>query len=208
MHSYLLQTNNLKKCINSNYCSGRVLSKNWRLCAVIAASACKNYLSCRQSHANCTRVATIKLTVLCLRLAAKWVQFACDWRPRGYNLHATGGHVSTICMRLAATWVQFACDWRPRGYNLHATGGHVGTIFMRLAATWVQFACDWRPRGYNLHATGGHSGTICLQLATRRTLFLYRLAASPISSSSSSAVRWRYFQHIKVKSCPLLKNRK
>jgi hypothetical protein len=40
-------------------------------------------------------------------LAATLVQFACDWRPRGYNLHVTGGHAGTICMRLAASRIQF-----------------------------------------------------------------------------------------------------
>jgi hypothetical protein len=35
----------------------------------------------------------------CMRLAATRVQFACDWRPGGYNLYATR--------------VQFICDWPP-----------------------------------------------------------------------------------------------
>jgi hypothetical protein len=39
-----------------------------------------------------------------MRLAVTRVQFACDWRPLGYNLHATGGH--PIYMRLAASRMQ------------------------------------------------------------------------------------------------------
>jgi hypothetical protein len=31
----------------------------------------------------------------------------CDWRPLGYNLHTTGGHLGTICMRLAASRMKF-----------------------------------------------------------------------------------------------------
>jgi hypothetical protein len=38
-----------------------------------------------------------------MRLAATQVQFACDWRPLGYNLYATGGHSGIIYMRLAAS---------------------------------------------------------------------------------------------------------
>jgi hypothetical protein len=38
---------------------------------------------------------------------------ACDWRPCGYNLYVTGGHLVTICMRLATSRMLF----------LHATGG-------------------------------------------------------------------------------------
>jgi hypothetical protein len=55
----------------------------------------------RQLHANCTRVAPSsmqhekKSMEICMRLAATWVQFACDWRPLSYNLHATGGHSAT-----------------------------------------------------------------------------------------------------------------
>ncbi len=41
-----------------------------------------------------------------MRLAATRLQFACDWRPLGDNLHATGGHSGTIYMRLAARRVQ------------------------------------------------------------------------------------------------------
>ncbi len=41
-----------------------------------------------------------------MRLVAMWVQFACDWLPLGYNLHATGGHSGTIYMRLAASRMQ------------------------------------------------------------------------------------------------------
>jgi hypothetical protein len=38
-----------------------------------------------------------------MRLAATWVQFACDWQPLGYNFHATGSHAGKIYMRLAAS---------------------------------------------------------------------------------------------------------
>jgi hypothetical protein len=41
-----------------------------------------------------------------MRLAATRVQFSCDWRPRRYNLYATGGHLGTIYMRLAASPMQ------------------------------------------------------------------------------------------------------
>jgi hypothetical protein len=34
------------------------------------------------------------------------VYVACDWRPLGYNLYATGGHWGTIYMRLAASRMQ------------------------------------------------------------------------------------------------------
>jgi hypothetical protein len=41
-----------------------------------------------------------------MRLAAAWVQFICDWRPLGYNLYATGGHLGTIYLRLVASRMQ------------------------------------------------------------------------------------------------------
>jgi hypothetical protein len=41
-----------------------------------------------------------------MRLAATRVQFACDWRPLGYNLYPTAGHSGTIYMRLAASRMQ------------------------------------------------------------------------------------------------------
>ncbi len=40
-----------------------------------------------------------------------WVQFACDWRSLGYNLHATGGHSGPIFMRLAASRMQIVPTW-------------------------------------------------------------------------------------------------
>jgi hypothetical protein len=55
----------------------------------------------RQSHANLGRFCSF-----CMRLAAMWVQFACDWWPLGYNLYATGSHSGTIYMRLAASIMQ------------------------------------------------------------------------------------------------------
>jgi hypothetical protein len=36
-----------------------------------------------------------------MRLAATQVQFACDWRQLGNNLHAAGGHSGTIYVQLA-----------------------------------------------------------------------------------------------------------
>jgi hypothetical protein len=41
-----------------------------------------------------------------MRLAATWVQFACEWRPLEYNLYVNGGHSDTIYMRLAASGMQ------------------------------------------------------------------------------------------------------
>jgi hypothetical protein len=61
----------------------------------------KLYLSGHQSHANFSRFYSC-----CMRLAATRVQFACDWRPLRYNLHATGGHSGTIYMRLATSRIQ------------------------------------------------------------------------------------------------------
>jgi hypothetical protein len=37
---------------------------------------------------------------------ADFIHVACHWRPRGYTLHATGGHSGKIHMRLAASRVQ------------------------------------------------------------------------------------------------------
>jgi hypothetical protein len=102
---------------NSNNCSRSVLAKNWRLCTQMAASACKvsMRLNCTRVAASCMQIvpewppvackfylrgrqshgAWIKLAEFCMRLAAMGVQFACDWRPLGYNLHASGGHSGT-----------------------------------------------------------------------------------------------------------------
>jgi hypothetical protein len=41
-----------------------------------------------------------------MRLAAMRVQFACNWRPLGYNLHVIGVHLGIIYMRLAASRMQ------------------------------------------------------------------------------------------------------
>ncbi len=87
------------KFFNSNNCSRSVLAKNWRLCTQLAA--CKLYPSGRQSHANGNRVAAS-----CMQHEKNQPKFACNWRPCGYNLHATGGHSGTICMPLAATRLQ------------------------------------------------------------------------------------------------------
>ncbi len=53
-------------------------------------AACKLYPGDHQSQAN----------------FYQFFHFACDWRPRGDNLHATGGHSGTIHMRLVANLVQ------------------------------------------------------------------------------------------------------
>ena len=98
---------------DSKNCSGSVLSKNWWLCTVLAASCIQIvpnrllYLSGRQSLAIVpawlqSRLTWIKSMGICLWLAAKQVQFACDWRSPGYNLNASGCQVAcNSCMQLA-----------------------------------------------------------------------------------------------------------
>ncbi len=56
--------------------------------------ACKLYLSGCQLHANGTRVAAS-----CMHISAEFNHVACDWRPRGYNLYATGrqSHANVAC---------------------------------------------------------------------------------------------------------------
>jgi hypothetical protein len=41
-----------------------------------------------------------------MQILADFIHVACDWRPRGYNFHATGGHSGTIYMRPAASRMQ------------------------------------------------------------------------------------------------------
>ncbi len=79
--------------------------------------ACKLYPSGRQSHTNCTQVATSRM-----QISDDFILVACDWRPRGYNFHATGGLSGTI--------------------YVYATGGYSGTIYMRLAASFLQARCE------------------------------------------------------------------
>ncbi len=62
------------------------------------------FLSGRRSHANCTRGRQShanfrRFYSCCMRLAAKRVQFACDWWPLGYKLYATGrqSHANFAC---------------------------------------------------------------------------------------------------------------
>jgi hypothetical protein len=38
-----------------------------------------------------------------MQISVDFIHVACDWWPRGYNLHATGSQLSTIYMRLAAS---------------------------------------------------------------------------------------------------------
>jgi hypothetical protein len=41
-----------------------------------------------------------------MQLSVDFIHVACDWRPRGYNWHATGGQSGTNYMRLAASRMQ------------------------------------------------------------------------------------------------------
>ncbi len=41
-----------------------------------------------------------------MQISFDFIHVACDWRPRGYNLHGTGGHSGTIYMRMAASRIQ------------------------------------------------------------------------------------------------------
>jgi hypothetical protein len=41
-----------------------------------------------------------------MQISLNVIHVACDWRPHGYNLHATGGHRGTTYMRLAASHMQ------------------------------------------------------------------------------------------------------
>jgi hypothetical protein len=41
-----------------------------------------------------------------MQISVDFIHVACDWRPRGYNLHATGGHSGTNYMRQAASCKQ------------------------------------------------------------------------------------------------------
>jgi hypothetical protein len=59
------------------------------------------YATGGQLHANCTRVAASRM-----QISVDFIHNACDWRPRRYNLHATGGHSGTINMQLAASRMQ------------------------------------------------------------------------------------------------------
>jgi hypothetical protein len=53
-----------------------------------------------------------------MQILVDFIHVACNWRPCGYNLHATGGHSGTIYMRLAAPRVQFTVY--ATGRQLHA----------------------------------------------------------------------------------------
>jgi hypothetical protein len=41
-----------------------------------------------------------------MQISVDFIQVACDWRPSGYNLPATGGHSGTNYMRLAGSQMQ------------------------------------------------------------------------------------------------------
>ncbi len=127
-----------------------------------------------QSHIDCTREPASRMQIvptrppvpcnineishagtICMRLAATWVQFACIWRPLGYNLHATGSHLGTIYKQLAnLAWDSGPLRAKPLVFCKHAARKffelknensikksenlHSGTICMRLAATRLQ----------------------------------------------------------------------
>jgi hypothetical protein len=38
-----------------------------------------------------------------MQISVDFINVACDWRPRGYNLPTTGGNSGTIYMRLATS---------------------------------------------------------------------------------------------------------
>jgi hypothetical protein len=89
-----------------------------------------------------------------MRLAVTWVQFACNWRPLGYNLHATGSHLGTIYMQLAnlacgsgplrAKPLVFANTLQEKIFELK----NEDTIKKSENLHSIQFACDWLPLGY------------------------------------------------------------
>ncbi len=64
-------------------------------------SAC--LLSCNLVAASRVQIVPEWPPVAC---KVNFIHVACDWRPHGYNLHATGGHGGTNCMRLAASRMQ------------------------------------------------------------------------------------------------------
>jgi hypothetical protein len=41
-----------------------------------------------------------------MQISVDFIHVACDWQPRRYNLHATGGHSGAIYIRLAASHMQ------------------------------------------------------------------------------------------------------
>ncbi len=103
---------------NKLYQSGR--QSNGKTACDCQSVPFKLYPSGRQSLENCTRMAASRRQIpnnffkFCVRLVATRVEFVCNWRPLGYNLNTTGGHLVTIRMRLAAkAHANFACDWRP-----------------------------------------------------------------------------------------------
>ncbi len=142
----------------SKNCSRSLLSKDWRLLTVMAASACK-------------------ITEVCGWLPAVQVHyFSATWQPVAYKLFRGGRQSRTNCSRVAASCVQIVPGWPPAAYKLFqggrqshvtwvkvgghfpATGGHPDSISRWLAATakrqkimsvWhtvaCQFACDLRP---------------------------------------------------------------
>jgi hypothetical protein len=79
---------------------------------------------------------TIRVAASSRQIPVDFIHVAYNWRPRGYNLHATGSHAGTICIRPAATQVQFVCAWLPVAPN----------FCMRLAASTCKAASFLKAR--------------------------------------------------------------
>ncbi len=153
-----------------------MLQKNWHLCTLMAASACKicfrvamsslvaahfpnqismgRHLNIRKHAWRCglanakkyyydERTALVHTSCLLVScLVIEWPPVAwklCKLYPHGRQLHANYSRFNSCCMRLPATQVQFACDWRPGGYNLYVTCGH--NLYVTGHQTHANFAC-------------------------------------------------------------------
>jgi hypothetical protein len=69
-------------------------------CNRVAASRMQIVPDC-PPVANCTRMAASHMQIF-----VDFMHVACDCRPRGYNLHATGSHSGTFDLRLATSRMQ------------------------------------------------------------------------------------------------------
>ncbi len=125
-----------------------------------------------------------------IQIVPAWPSVTCnmnkiDWRPRGYNLHATNGHSGTIFMRLAATRVHFACEWWPLGYKTRdkqtrSVKGRLYIIIMFFFYHWHVYildACFWLYSWQPLDIWFGKCAGIMDDIATRKQI-LHALAAS------------------------------
>ncbi len=155
-----------------------------------------------QSHINWTRVASSRMLIvpawppvawsmnkidgnlhatvghagtICMQLAATLLQFACDWRPLRYNLHATGGHSVTR----QETSRQEACKRPPLHHNyifwhwqVHILDACFRLFSWRSLDTWF----------------GKCSGTMD-DIATQKQI-LHALAASCVQSRQFFASTW------------------